>query len=115
MHSYFEYVSCISGFHIKLPREDDPLLSSENQFDKDVVQVENKQISQSKQILSQGQQDQEEDMVTQTPQEFPRQQTSAEYEEKFKSQREENISSQKTDKPFSQRIESSPQRYINNM
>ncbi|XP_076103052.1 uncharacterized protein LOC143072129 isoform X2 [Mytilus galloprovincialis] len=105
---------CSEGFHIKLPREDDPLLSSENQFDKDVGQVENKQISQSKQTLSQGQQDQEEDMVTQTPQEFPRQQTSAEYEEKFKSEREEK-KTQKTDKPFSQRTENSPQRYINNM
>ncbi|XP_071167945.1 TP53-binding protein 1-like [Mytilus edulis] len=101
---------CSEGFHIKLPREDDPLLSSENQFDKDVVQVEKKQISQSKQMSSQGQHDQEEDMVTQTPQEFPRQQKSAEYVEKFKSRREENSSSQITDKPSSQRIESSPPR-----
>ncbi|XP_063431720.1 TP53-binding protein 1-like [Mytilus trossulus] len=98
------------GFHIKLPREDDPLLSSQNQFDKDVVQVENKQISQSKQVSSQGQHDQEEDMVTQTPQYFPRQQTSQEYVDKFTSEREENTFSQKTDKSFSQRIEGSQQR-----
>ncbi|CAC5395000.1 TP53BP1 [Mytilus coruscus] len=98
------------GFHIKLPREEDPQLSPENQFDKDVGQVENKQMSEPKQGASQSQHHQEEDMVTQTPQEFPKQQTSAEYVEKFTSQMVENTSSQKTDKPSSQRIEGSPQR-----